>query len=326
MLLCTVRMPLDAQVEKYFWVVRVAVIVACSAFAATAVAHVIAATAFADRSEPIVRPAPARPAPSTLSRSGPDPTAAALVARNIFCSTCVVEEPVAPASPTSGPVATELPLRLVATNVSNVDESSFATIRNTSTGQQGAYRIGELIPGAGPLRSIFGKFVEFDNQAARRLERIALVSSQPAPTAPALPRPVIEPPVPKRDDPRAARDELLAAVDAGVRKLDDDSYEVDRAVVTQMLANPRAATRGARIVPSVKDGAPNGFKLYAVRPTSVYARIGFKSGDTIHAINGFELNTMDKALEVYTKVREASSLSVTLTRRGKPLTLDYSIK
>jgi general secretion pathway protein C len=127
-------------------------------------------------------------------------------------------------------------------------------------------------------------------------------------------------------DPRATRKELMAAVDAGVRKLDDHSYEVDRAVVTQMLANPRAATRGARIVPSVKDGKPNGFKLYAVRPTSVYARIGFKSGDTIHAINGFELNTMDKALEVYTKVREASSLSVTLTRRGKPFTLDYTIR
>jgi general secretion pathway protein C len=316
-------MPLDAQIEKHFWVVRAGVIVACSAFAATAVAHVIAATALAERADPIHRPAPVRPAASTPSRSGPDP-AAALVARNIFCSTCVAEEPVTPSSPTTGPVATELPLRLVATNVSPVGERSFATIRNTTTGQQGAYRVGERIPGAGPLRSILGKFVEFDNQASRRLERISLVSSQPAPAAPA-PRPVLERPRPSID-PRATRKELMAAVDAGVRKLDDHSYEVDRAVVTQMLANPRAATRGARIVPSVKDGKPNGFKLYAVRPTSVYARIGFKSGDTIHAINGFELNTMDKALEVYTKVREASSLSVTLTRRGKPFTLDYTIR
>ncbi len=317
-------MPLDAQVQKYFWLVRAAVIVACSAFAATAVAHVIAATAFAERADPIQRAAPARPAPTRSP--GPDPAAAALVARNIFCSTCVVEEPAAPSSPTTGPVATELPLRLVATNVSLVGERSFATIRNTSTGQQGAYRVGERIPGAGPVRSILGKFVEFDNQTARRLERISLMTSQPAtPAAPAMPPPAAAPPAPK-DDPRAARNELLAAVDAGVRRLDDDSYEVDRAVVTKVLANPAAATRGARIVPSVKDGKPDGFKMYAVRPKSVYARIGFKSGDTIHAINGFALDSMDKALEVYTKVREANSLSVTLTRRGKPLTLDYTIK
>ena len=319
-------MALDAQVKRYFWLVRAAVVVACSAFAANAVAHVIAATAFAERTDPLRRPALARPAASSQVRPGADPSAAALVARNMFCSTCVVEEP-APsvASAATGPVATELPLRLVATNVSAVGASSFATIRNTSTGQQGAYRVGERIPGAGPLRSILGKYVEFDNQTARRLERISLLTARPS-TPPARPRPVIEPPKRPKNERRAARDALLAAVKAGVRKLDDDSYEVDRAVVAKVLANPGAATRGARIVPSVKNGKPNGFKMYAVRPSSVYARIGFKSGDTIHAINGFELNTMDKALEVYTKVREASSLSVTLTRRGKPLTLDYSIK
>ena len=50
------------------------------------------------------------------------------------------------------------------------------------------------------------------------------------------------------------------------------------------------------------------------------------NGDTLHAVNGFELNSMDKALEVYTKVRESSSLSVSITRRGKPVTLNYTIK
>ena len=34
----------------------------------------------------------------------------------------------------------------------------------------------------------------------------------------------------------------------------------------------------------------------------------------------------DKALEVYTKVREATSLQVSITRRGKDMTLNYTIK
>jgi len=34
----------------------------------------------------------------------------------------------------------------------------------------------------------------------------------------------------------------------------------------------------------------------------------------------------DKALEVYTKLREATSLEVNVTRRGKPVTLKYSIR
>ena len=50
------------------------------------------------------------------------------------------------------------------------------------------------------------------------------------------------------------------------------------------------------------------------------------NGDTIHSVNGFDLTTPDKALEVYTKVRESNNLSVTVTRRGKPVSLKYSIK
>ena len=87
-----------------------------------------------------------------------------------------------------------------------------------------------------------------------------------------------------------------------------------------------AVSRGARIVPSIKNGKANGFKLYAIRPSSVYSKIGLMNGDTIHAVNGFDLTTPDKALEVYTKVRESNNLSVTVTRRGKPVTLKYSIK
>ena len=40
----------------------------------------------------------------------------------------------------------------------------------------------------------------------------------------------------------------------------------------------------------------------------------------------WDMTSADKALEVYSKVREASSLSVTITRRGKPVTLNYSIR
>ncbi|MBA3452457.1 MAG: general secretion pathway protein GspC, partial [Deltaproteobacteria bacterium] len=40
----------------------------------------------------------------------------------------------------------------------------------------------------------------------------------------------------------------------------------------------------------------------------------------------FELTSADKALEVYTKLREATSLEMEVTRRGKPVTLKYTIR
>jgi general secretion pathway protein C len=66
--------------------------------------------------------------------------------------------------------------------------------------------------------------------------------------------------------------------------------------------------------------------LYAIRPSSVYAKLGLANGDTLQAINGFELTSADKALEVYTKLREATSLQVSVTRRGKDMTINYTIR
>lgn len=100
-------------------------------------------------------------------------------------------------------------------------------------------------------------------------------------------------------------------------KVDDLHYRISREAMREALDNPQSVARGARIVPSIKDGKANGFKLYAIRPSSIYANLGIMNGDTIHAINGLPLNSPDEALELYSKVREADRLELQLTRRGK---------
>lgn len=110
-----------------------------------------------------------------------------------------------------------------------------------------------------------------------------------------------------------------------IEQIDDGHFRVPRATVDAWIANPMAISRGARVVPSVKNGKANGFKLYAIRPSSVYARLGLMNGDTLQAINGYALESPDDALEAYTNIRAASTITVELTRRGRPVTLTYEI-
>jgi type II secretory pathway component PulC len=110
-----------------------------------------------------------------------------------------------------------------------------------------------------------------------------------------------------------------------IEKVDDTHYRVPSKLVDALLANPMAMARGARVVPAVRNGQPDGFKLYAIRPSSVFAKLGFNNGDTLHSINGFELTSADKALEVYTKLRDAKSLTFELSRRGAPVELNIEI-
>ena len=102
--------------------------------------------------------------------------------------------------------------------------------------------------------------------------------------------------------------------------------DVERPLLDKLLANTTALATAARFVPSVKDGRPNGFKLYAIRPSSIFGKIGLQNGDTIRSINGMEMSSPDQALGIYTKLRTASHLTVQVERRGETVTLDYTIR
>jgi general secretion pathway protein C len=308
-------------IKRYFWVVGALTVVLCSFFAAKAAGHVIDAKVLGDAKQApkvtVIAPKPTVVAAAVRSKEGKP-----LADRNMFCSDCLppVVVAAAPTDPSQIPL-TSLPLVLVATTVNTVEKYSLATVLNNGTQKQGAYAPGDTIPGAGPVKAIYYRYVDFHNTQTNRIERISLLGDVP-PVAPAVAA-VTEQPAPTGDE---NKDDLQAAIDSGIKKIDDGNYEIDRSLVDRVLANPMAIAKGARVVPAVKGGKADGFKLYAIRPNSVYSKLGFSNGDTLHSINGFELTSADKALEVYTKLKEANSLQVEITRRGKPVSINYSIK
>lgn len=100
-----------------------------------------------------------------------------------------------------------------------------------------------------------------------------------------------------------------------ITKIDEFHYEVPRSTIDSLLANPDALTRSARVVPAINNGRPEGFRLYAIRPSSAWAAIGLENGDTIRVINGYSLDSLDKALEIYTKIKDATEIELEITRR-----------
>mgnify|MGYP001382018024 CR=1 FL=1 len=68
-----------------------------------------------------------------------------------------------------------------------------------------------------------------------------------------------------------------------------------------------------------------GFKLFSIKPGSIYSKLGMKNGDVIQKINGYEMNSPDKALEIYQKLRDASSVNIDLLRRGQSVQMGYNI-
>ena len=82
----------------------------------------------------------------------------------------------------------------------------------------------------------------------------------------------------------------------------------------------------ARIVPAFKDGVAKGFKLFSIRPDSIYTKIGVQNGDVIRRINGYDLNSPEKALEIYSKLKEASRIDIELERNGSVVRKTYNVR
>ena len=102
-------------------------------------------------------------------------------------------------------------------------------------------------------------------------------------------------------------------------------HEIDRGVVEKILENPAELLR-ARVVPEQEGGKVVGLRLFGVRPDSLLALLGVENGDRLAAINGFELTTPEKIFEAYARLRTADKLTLSVSRRGKPMNLDYAIK
>ena len=115
-------------------------------------------------------------------------------------------------------------------------------------------------------------------------------------------------------------------ISSKIQKVSDSEFNVDRAVVDQILENQADLMKQARIVPEQKDGKVVGIRLFGIRPDTLLGTLGFQNGDRLETINGFNMASPEKALEAYARLRTASNLNVKITRRGKPQAIDFRIK
>jgi type II secretory pathway component PulC len=79
-------------------------------------------------------------------------------------------------------------------------------------------------------------------------------------------------------------------------------------------------------MPSVKDGETRGFKFYGIRPGSLPKLLNIKNGDLITSVNGTDLKSVDGAMSLYTKLRRASNLSITIERKGETINKEITIQ
>lgn len=245
--------------------------------------------------------------------------------------------PQAPPSPRNcddaraAPKKSELRMQLVAGVIADRPRFSLATINDVATRETHVLGVGDEV---GSMRLLGVERVRDDHDATGNGFRVVAIicnggskeyldfepgTGAPAPAAPNLGlAPVPGPAVGAAPSAPGARME-------GVRKIAENRYEIDRSVLDSTLGDLNKIATQARIVPSFENGVANGFKLFSIQPGSLYAAIGIENGDVIQRINGYEINSPEKALELYQKLKESGHITVQGKRGNQPYTYEYNV-
>jgi general secretion pathway protein C len=231
----------------------------------------------------------------------PRPEPEAIARRNVFCSTCPVPGDAHGRETVVERQRSRLPLVLVAINFvagAPSQRQVMATVRHVETGSIGAFQEGARILGA-RITAVRTDGVDLDNDGVPEFLDL-LPGSGPAA------RPV--------------------APQAGVRQTAPHQYEIDRASLEEALGNLNQLARSVRVVPELKAGRPAGFRVVDIRAGSLLSGLGPLRGDVLHSINGLELTSVEKAMEVYLKLKAAGHLALVVERGGVMTTLQYAVR
>ena len=316
-------------IKQYSWGLNLLFVALGAYFTAGAANSVVARNLWTVPDAQAAAPAGAMGSPSGGPRAQPKIELTALAARNLFGAQRENLNPVAEEVETedTGPGELDpndlkpcsLSASLRATLVADgAPEWSLAVIHDSGSRETGVYSINEgtnTIGGDATLVEIRSREI-----VVRRRDHFELCQAEgeggkPAP--PSRPRAGRERPTPEPE----------TSDDGAVTKVAANSWDVSKDYLdNDIMSNLSKVATQARIVPSFKNGKPNGFKLFSIKPGSIYSKIGLQNGDVIGKINGYEMNSPDKALEIYQKLKDATSVTVELQRRGQPMTFNYAIR
>ena len=326
---------LDLFFRKYAWTANLVLLFAAAWLAAKTVNTLVAAAIRPTPQVDLAQPSgpPPRPVlPATLDMDG----LYRLIGQE---PPRTVEEgpaqagPVAPQNcddPRAAPTKSDLRMHLVATVMADRPRFSLATVTDLTTRETLVLGVGDQI---GAVRLLAVERVRDDRDATGNGFRVVAIvcnggskeyldyeagGLEVASAGPAANIGVAPVPAPGRPVAPGAKLE-------GVRQVGDNRYEIERNVIDQTLSNLNTIATQARIVPSFRNGVANGFKLFSIQPGSLYASIGIENGDVIQRVNGYEINSPEKALELYQKLRESAHVTIDLERAGQVIRKEYNI-
>lgn len=229
--------------------------------------------------------------------------------RNIFHPERVIPEEEAPITGEidfESAVPSQIDALLIGTIVLNDPRQSVAAI--SARGEVASFRPDDILLEVATIIKIIRKKVYIRNEDTGQLEYLEIKDVGPAIGRSAI----VGPPV---------------GIE-GVREIGEGTFEISKDYRDSIL-QPESLSeilKDANSTPVREGGVMVGYRIFAIKPGSIYDQIGIKNGDIISGVNGIPLDSPAKALELFTMLRGETNLNIEVRRRGGTKSLSYNIR
>ncbi|MDZ4785108.1 MAG: type II secretion system protein N [bacterium] len=190
----------------------------------------------------------------------------------------------------------KLPMILAGTYVID-GQPSFAIIENSKSKEQDAFTVGDQVFSEAKLIKIFPDRVEIERLG--QIETLLLDEGIGKPTSPGP---------------------------GGVATIGENEFIIDNGELNKALENLPLLLQQARAVPYFKNGQSVGLRLFAIKPDSLYTKIGLKNGDIMMSINGKSLADLSEAIKLFETLKEERSFTLALERNRETREFKYEVR
>lgn len=193
---------------------------------------------------------------------------------------------------------------LLGTVIGSLRET-YALIQKNSSKEERVFRLGDTVFGAGTLASVAKESAEI-LAGGTRVRITTPTAAGSAGTAAPVTGTVQAP-------------AMASPVGSG-------SYVIDQRALNASLDNIGQTMTDARLLPSVKDGKVEGFRVSEVKPQGIFGTIGIRNGDVLLRINEFPIDSPEKAIQSFASLKGQNRIKLDLIREGQPATFNYEIR
>ncbi|MDP2689246.1 MAG: type II secretion system protein N [Deltaproteobacteria bacterium] len=194
-----------------------------------------------------------------------------------------------------------------------VGPRSFAVFMEAGGGVEKVFKVGESVFGAGELKEVLRDRVVVST--GFRDITFVLTDKDAGPELPEMEE-QRQPPAPEAASP-------------GMRyskRLGENEWVIDQGAVLNSLEDFSSVLSDARLTPKMSNGAVEGFVVTEIKPRGVFDAMGLKNGDVLTRINGFDIDSPEKAMQVLSGLRGETDIALDIIRGGQKNSFHYRIR